>query len=151
MRGSSPHCRTRLVASALALMLLPQAAAHGQSYGRLDTSFELSLTARQESPLGTELAIATTTVYPCAGYQLASSVRWNRDTLTVAVLGLRRPSPCVPMSSIATASLFLGDLGDTTVVLCFTYRGNEDRYRIVFSRTGNRVIPLVRRFTSFRR
>ena len=151
MRGNCPRCRTSLLAAALVLVLVPLAPAQGQSYGNLDTSFELSLNARQDPPLGIELAIATTTVYPCAGYQLSSSVRWNRDTLTVAVLGLRRPSPCVPLSSIASARLFLGDLGDTTVVLCFTYRGNEDRYRMTFSGGEIRVVPLVRRFTAFRR
>ena len=124
----------------------------GQSYGNLDTSFEFSLTGRTQAPLGTELSLVTTTAYPCAGYRLRSSVQWSQDTVTVAILGLHRPSPCVPLSSTAKGRLFLGDLGDTTVVFCITYRGHQDRYRITFSRGGSpRVTSLRARFTVFRR
>jgi hypothetical protein len=122
-----------------------------QSYGNLDTSFEFALTERRQAPLGVELKLVSTTAYPCAGYRILCSVQWSRDTLTVAILGLRRPSPCVPLASVASGSVFLGDLGDTTVVLRFTYRGHEDRYRIAFSRTGTRIAPLSRGFTSVRR
>jgi mRNA-degrading endonuclease RelE of RelBE toxin-antitoxin system len=119
-----------------------------QSYGNLDTSFEFALRERRQVPLGVELELHSIRAYPCTGYRILCSVQWSRDTLTVALLGLHRPSPCVPLASVASGSLFLGDLGDTTVVLRFTYRGHEDRYRIAFSRAGTRITPLSRGFTS---
>lgn len=138
-----------------ALLLLAALSVHAgtpaQSYGSLDTSFEFSLSERQHPPHGVELELGSTTAYPCAGYRIISSVRWSRDTLTIAVLGLRRPSPCVSLASVASGSLCLGDLRDTTVVLRFSYRGHEDLYRISFADQGLRIRPLHARFTSARR
>lgn len=147
--------RSLPAATAPALLLLTALSLHGgtpmQPYGSLDTSFELSLIERQHPPHGIELELHSTTAYPCAGYRIISSVRWSRDTLTVAVLGLRRPSRCVSLASVAAGGLFLGDLGDTTIVLRFSYRGHEDRYRISFADQGIDIRPLHSRFTSFRR
>jgi hypothetical protein len=136
------------------LLLWPPAGegrALAQSYGSLDTRFEFSLKNRKAPPWGLELALSSTATYPCAGYRLSTSVQWHHDTLTVAILGLHRPSPCVPLGSVATATLFLGDLGDTTVVLRFTYRGHEDRYRLSTSGRGRDIVPLHNRFTSTHR
>jgi len=144
--------RATLIAGTLALgvVLLP-VPAPGQTYGRLDTSFDLTLRKRRTPPYGTELEIQSTTVYPCAGYRILSSVVWSHDTLSITVLGLRRPTPCVPLASEATGSVYLGDLGDTTVVFRFLYRGNEDRYRIAFFGPSINITPVARGFTSLRR
>lgn len=129
-------------------MLALAAPAGAQHYGGLDTGFEFTLSQRRTPPAGIELGLTTTSTYPCAGYRILSGAAWSDDTLRIALRGLKRPAPCVPLASVATGTMFLGDLGDTTIVLLFSYRGHEDRYRVTIAAGDTTVIALRRRFTS---
>ena len=150
-RPAQRSCATLIAGTLVIVVMLLPVPTVGQPYGRLDTSFDLTLRDRRTAPYGTELDIQSTTVYPCAGYRILSSVVWSHDTLSVTVLGLRRPTPCVPLTSVATGSLYLGQLGDTTVVFRFLYRGHEDRYRVVFVGGTMKITPIASGFTSLRR
>jgi hypothetical protein len=102
-----------------------------QSMGERDTDFEIGLSLHAAKPVGVVAHFATTKTYPCEGYTLRTQIRWDRDTVSVYVLGLLRPSPCFQTSAEATGTVFLGDLRGSVWFLRVRYREDVDLYRIV--------------------
>jgi len=121
--------------------------APAQSYGDRDTGFKVALKRRTAQPAGLEASIVSTTTYPCAGYTIRGSAWSSKDTIVLAIHGLLRPAPCVPLASEAAGTVYLGDLRYPVSVLRITYRGETDLHRI--SAAGGRVTstPIRSRFT----
>lgn len=118
-----------------------------QSSGERDTDFRISLERSHENPNGYLAHVTTTNTYPCAGYTIRSSVRWDGDTVSVHFLGLLRPSPCVQSSDEATGTAFVGDLAGSPLFMRFQYRGDVDLYRLVRSKGRLKPVPVRQTFT----
>ena len=119
-----------------------------QSLGERDTDFDSALERSYEKPDGYLAHLTTTNTYPCAGYSVNSIVRWDGDTVSVHLLGLLRPSPCVQSSDEATGTAFGWDLAGSPLFIRFQYRGNVDLYRLVRSKGHLKLVPILQTFTS---
>jgi hypothetical protein len=120
-----------------------------QSLGERDTGFKIVLSQRTEKPRGLQASITTTSVYPCEGYTVRSRVRWERDTVSITVLGLLRPSPCVKLASEATSTAYLGDLRGGSYIIRLYYRGDVDLHKVMITKGKISVVPLRNAFTEF--
>ena len=131
----------------LAVLMLLAGEAPGQTLGEIDTGFQVRL-RRQEQPVPVIVAqIVTTTFYPCAGYGLRLSVRNDGDTVTLAVTGMVRPSPCIQSMDPATGTAYLFPPGDRSAILRILYRGQSDFYHCRITDAGVRVTALRARVT----
>jgi len=119
-----------------------------QSLGERDTDFEIGLAQSTEKPAGMVAHVTTSKTYPCEGYTLRTQTRWNRDTVSVYILGLLRPSPCYQTSSEATGSVFLGDMKGSVWFLRIRYRGDVDLYKMVHIRKRLSAIAIYSTFTT---
>lgn len=132
----------------VAVLFLLAAETRGQTPGEIDTGFQVLL-RRQEHPVPVIVAqITTTTLYPCAGYGLRLSVRNDGDTVTLAVTGMVRPSPCLQSMDPATGTAYLFPPGERDVILRILYREQSDFYRCGVTGAGVRVTALRARFTN---
>ena len=132
----------------LIMVMVASANPPPQDYGRLDTGFEISIRHRAEFPPGFEATIVTSGTYPCAGYSIRSAVSWRLDTLTVHIGGFVRPSPCFSSMSRATGTTYLGNIGEGTYILCISYRGHRDLYRISIKPADFVIDAIDRSFTT---
>jgi hypothetical protein len=134
------------------LVLLTMSSLQGaaQSQGDRETDFKIVLEQRNEKPDGYRAIITTTSTYPCEGYSLRLKVQWENDTVSVLVLGMLRPTPCVQSSAEASGSAFIGDLRQGVSFFRVRYRGDVDLYKVI--RTGSRVKlhPIHARFTELK-
>lgn len=121
-----------------------------QSFGERDTDFRIVLERRTEKPSGFQANITTTSTYPCEGYSLRTRVRWDKDTISVHVLGLVRPSPCIQSSAEATGTAFIGELKEGISYVRIFYRGDVDLHRVVRSKSRLSAIPIQRTFTELK-
>jgi hypothetical protein len=121
-----------------------------QSSGERDTDFKVVLERRIEKPAGFQANIATTSTYPCEGYSLRTRVRWDKDTVSIYVLGLVRPSPCVQSSAEATGTVLIGELKEGVSFVRILYRGDFDLHKVIRSKGRLRTIPIRRTFTDLR-
>jgi hypothetical protein len=135
------------LAGALAFFLLTASPALAQSYGELDTGFKLALKVRTAQPAGLEASIVSTTTYPCAGYTIRGSAWSSRDTIILAIHGMGRPSPCVPLASEATGTLYLGEPRYPATILRITYRGQTDLHMLSIVKGRVSAAPIRSRFT----
>lgn len=122
---------------------------NGQDYGRRDTDFMITLITRTGFPSGFDALLETKKQYPCTGYRILAGVSWNSDTLTIAIGGLVRPSPCVPMPAEATGSLYLGDIGSGSYILRIRYRSETETHRLHIQHRDVRVESGPSSFTRF--
>lgn len=130
-----------------ALMLFLVTGGRGQDPGEIDTGFRIRL-GNQDRPVPGVIAEVTTTAsYPCAGYGLRLSVRSHQDTVTLAIAGMVRPSPCIQSMDPATGAAYVFAPGERTVTLKISYRGESDLYRCTLTASGIRFTPLRARFT----
>jgi hypothetical protein len=130
-----------------AVFMLSAVGAPRQTPGEIDTGFQVLL-HRNEQPVPVIVAqITTTKFYPCAGYGLRLSVRNEGDTVTLAVTGMVRPSPCLQSMDPATGTAYLFPPGERSVILRILYREQSDFYRCRVTNTGVRVTTLRARFT----
>lgn len=118
-----------------------------QSYGERDTDFRISLLRRSDPPAGLYASIVTTTLYPCEGYIIRSGVSWEKDTISLHLFGLVRPSRCIQGGSEATGSAFLGAIPDSTFYLRVGYRGENNLHQVVVRKGRRVVIPVRSTFT----
>lgn len=140
--------RTTIGLAALGIFLIAACSrSPGQSYGELDTGFKVALKVRTAQPAGLEASILSTTTYPCAGYTIRGSSWRSRDTIVLAIHGMGRPSPCVPLASEATGTLYLGDVPDGPKILRITYRGEADLHRVSVLHGRVTTSPIRSRFT----
>jgi hypothetical protein len=121
-----------------------------QSSGERDTDFKVVLERRTEKPAGFQANIATTSTYPCEGYSLRIRLRWDKDTISLFLLGLVRPSPCVQSSAEATGTVFIGELKEGVSFVRILYRGDIDLHKVIRSKGRLRTIPIRRTFTDLR-
>ncbi|MDH4070596.1 MAG: hypothetical protein OEV30_09235 [Ignavibacteria bacterium] len=131
--------RGQLLGFLLVTVLVCSENCSGQDYGRRDTDFTVTLTGRTEFPPGIDAFIRTTEQYPCTGYRIRAGVSWESDTLTIAIGGFVRPSPCVPLSAEATGSLYLGDIGSGSYILRIRYRSDTELHRLLINEKDVRV------------
>lgn len=150
VRASTRPPARRLTGILAALCLLVAARSPAQHQGERDTGFQLSLSQRYERPVGLEASIRTTATYPCEGYQLQMSTELGDDTISVTILGMRRPSPCVPLPAEATGRVYLGTPRSPSPVLRITYRGETDLHVLSISNGKVSARPLRNRFTTVR-
>ncbi len=122
---------------------------HAQSAGERDTGFEIQLSYRTEPPLGVQADLTTTNTYPCEGYSIRSRVKWEKDTVSITILGFVRPSPCMQSSSEATGSAYLGNLIGTYIIRIY-YRDDVDMHRVTLSKKGITSRPLEDTFTELK-
>ncbi len=115
-----------------------------QSQGERDTGFQLTLERSAEPPPGLVVRLVTTSSYPCEGYQIRSRVVFLRDTASITISGLLRPSPCFQTSSEATGTAYLGMPRVFPFVLKIVYRGEIDLYRVFLTSTGGISASAVR-------
>jgi len=114
----------------------------------LDTGFTILLLERSEYPPGIEAEIQTTSTYPCAGFRVQSEIIWYLDTVTIALGGLVRPSPCFSGMERATGNIYLGNLGKGTFILRVRYRGHEDLHLLHKTKAGIEMKPRIDAFTT---
>ncbi len=107
-----------------------------QSQGERDTGFLLTLERSAEAPSGLVVRLVTTSSYPCEGYQIRSRVVFIRDTASITITGLLRPSPCFQTHSEATGTAYLGQPRVFPFVLKIVYRGDADLYRVFLTARG---------------
>lgn len=119
-----------------------------QSLGERDTDFEITLERTYEKPNGYLAHVTTTSMYPCAGYSIRSTVRWDKDTVSIYFLGLLRPSPCIQSSDEATGTVFVGDLTGSNLFIRFQYREDVDLYKLVRVKGRLKPIPIRQTFTT---
>ena len=134
---------------ALVQLVFVPTIAETQSLGERDTGFKIILSQRAEKPKGLQAFITSTNTYPCEGYTIRSQVRWERDTVSIRILGLLRPSPCIQSASEATGSAYLGTLADGLHVIRIYYRGDVDLHKVTISKSQISVAPLRNQFTEF--
>jgi len=118
-----------------------------QTYGELDTGFEISLSRRTEIPPGIQATILTTNTYPCEGYSIRSQVTWQKDTINIRILGFVRPTPCFSTSSEATGTAYLSNPGNGSYIVRLLYRGEEDMHLLFIRENKITIIPMRDEFS----
>ena len=121
-----------------------------QSYGERDTGFRISLSRTPEAPSVLAAALVTTSVYPCEGYQIRSMVTWEKDTISLHILGFTRPTPCIQGGSEATGNASLGSMPDSTFFIRILYRGEIDLHKLGTRKKSLTIAPIRRAFTELR-
>jgi hypothetical protein len=136
-------------APALFMLLVFVAAspAAAQSSGELDTGFKIALKLRTTQPSGLEASLVSTATYPCTGYTIRGSSWSSGDTVVLAIRGMARPSPCVPLASEATGTLYLGEPRYHNLILRVSYRGQADLHRLSIAQGRVTAAPIRSRFT----
>jgi hypothetical protein len=140
----------KVVLAISTLCLIPTPICPAQSLGERDTDFDIGLARHVTNPVGMVAHLTTTNTYPCEGYTLRTQTRWDKDTVTVNVLGLLRPSPCYQTSAEATGTVFLGDMDRLTWYLRLQYRDGADLYRIANAQRGLSAFPIHQTFTTMK-
>jgi hypothetical protein len=138
---------SRHAAALAAMIILSAAGGSGQHLGELDTGFRIHLGAQDRPVPGVFAQVTTTATYPCAGYGLRLSVRADHDTVTLAIHGMIRPSPCVQSMDPASGTAYLFARGERTFILKISYRGEADFHQCALTASGIRLTPLQSRFT----
>ena len=97
----------------------------------IDTKFVFKLAHYVENgKLGLAADVATTSLYPCAGFGIRFRQYQSGDTITVAIGGFIRPNPCFQTSSEAASKVFIGPVMQGQSVLRISYRGQSDLYAL---------------------
>ncbi|MBI4534863.1 MAG: hypothetical protein HY708_01205 [Ignavibacteriae bacterium] len=115
-----------------------------QSYGDLDTGFKMELAVVDSSIV---VEITTTATYPCEGYRIKATAVRNRDTVTIRMFGLVRPTPCFQTASEATGRVAFSSLNPGSYILQVNYRNVNDFYKLTLSERKNLVLPIHSTFT----
>jgi hypothetical protein len=132
----------------IGLLALVAASARGQTFGEPDTDLEIRLVTDADDPPGLYAFLTTTSVYPCAGYRMRTTVTRERDTISVRIGGFVQPVPCVSGMDEARGSVYLGNPAYGTYMLRFVYRGSADLYRMVCINRIPAVAALRSHFTT---
>lgn len=85
---------------------------------------------------------------PCAGYRIRTHTTRQRDTLSVHITGLVRPSPCLGGGDGAEGAASLGNLGGGRYVLRITEGNRTDLYHLRITRGVPEVGTIARSFTT---
>jgi len=118
-----------------------------QSYGERDTGFLVTLQEVSDPEPGILVKLVSTTGYPCEGYTILSTVRYDEDTVTVEVHGMLQPTPCFQTDSEATGTTLFGNPAHPRFVFRLTYRGDTDLYRITLLKRTITAEPIRVAFT----
>ncbi len=121
--------------------------ASGQSLGELDTGYKIQLLWTEE-PHGLGASIMSTTLYPCVGYTIRSSVERSHDTLQIYIAGLLSPTPCLQDMNEATGTCYLGNIEGGSYFVAISYRGRRDLYRLRIEDRELIVHPVQTTFTT---
>ncbi len=102
-----------------------------QTTGSIDTDFDIVL-APVPTGNGILASLETTSLYPCAGYGIRSTVTWENDTISIHIYGMVQPSPCIQSGDAATGTAYLGDPGPGNYILRIFYRDEVDLHKVAF-------------------
>jgi hypothetical protein len=78
------------------------------------------------------LSLSTEKIYPCCNWSIVSKIVFQRDVISVELLGIYIPDICLTALGPATSKSFLG-LVEGQYVLKFSYRSVTDIYDLVLS------------------
>jgi hypothetical protein len=92
--------------------------------------------------------LSTDRSLPCAGYRIRTHTTRQRDTLSIHITGLVRPSPCLGGGDGAEGEAALGNLGGGRYVLRITEGDRTDLYRLRVIRGVPELSPITRSFTT---
>ncbi len=123
--------------------------AHSQI--RVSPSFSITIKQHSDSLTKTFAHLVTTDRFPCAGYSIRTRVTRERDTLSIHILGLLRPNPCMTGFDEASGNAYLGSIGGGSYFLRVVEGMTADLYSLKFD--SGRIIsvsPIFQHFTILR-
>lgn len=118
---------------------------------RVSPSFSITIKQHTDSLARTFAHLVTTDRFPCAGYSIRTRVTRERDTLSVYILGLLRPNPCLTGFDEAGGNAYLGSIGGGSYFLRVVDGTKKDLYSLKFE--GGRITsisPIFQHFTILR-
>lgn len=129
------------------LSLLATCTTPCQEAGDPDTRFRIFLFLQDSSPPGIWGEVRTTSLYPCIGYKLRFGISRSADTLSLTIVGMLRPSPCIQGMEEAQGRTYLAPPGERSFILRIRYRASTDLYRVTLTKTGLESTLITSRFT----